>query len=367
MGLMEGDYPTNESRVLFLEKLLRELRANSAIESVAFTTRFQMVFSGNGPIEIEGKQYKDDKDRTQANFESVTDQFFATMGQRLLEGRDFTMADNDLKQPVAVVNATFARKLFGNESPLGRRFRPVGNNGTLFDQWRTIVGVVSDVRMLGPFNSRNDNAGYYIPFNAIVYADGKPVIQGWQFATVIVRQRGDARPESFAPALRAAINRVDPNLPLYFVATPKTNLASFVSQNRIIAVMFSVFGAIAVVLASAGLYGVTSFAVNQRTQEFGIRMALGANRTDILRMVMRQGAWQLLIGLVLGLGGLALVVTLIGDTTITQILGLFEVKPRDPVTYAAVGVLLVAVSFVATLIPARRATRVDPMIALRAE
>ncbi|MDB6127065.1 MAG: macB 17, partial [Verrucomicrobia bacterium] len=227
MGLMEGDYPTNESRVLFFEKLLRDLRTNSAIESVALSNRFQIIFSGNGPIEIEGKQYKDDKDRPVTNFENVTDGYFATTRQRLLEGRDFTMADNDMKQPVTIVNSTFAKKHFGTESPIGRRFRPVGNNGTLFDQWRTIVGVVSDVRMLGPFNTRNDNSGYYVPFTASLYADGKPVINGLQFATVIVRQRGDARPESFGTALRAAVNRVDPNLPLYFVATPKTNVNGF--------------------------------------------------------------------------------------------------------------------------------------------
>ncbi|MDB6170657.1 MAG: permease [Verrucomicrobia bacterium] len=364
MGLMEGDYPDNDSRVLFFEKLLRDLRTNPAIDSVALTNRFQMIFSGNGKIEIEGKQYKDDKDRPDANFENVTDGYFATLGQRLLEGRDFTMADNDLRQPVAVVNSAFARKHFGTESPLGRRFRPVGNNGTLFDQWRTIVGVVSDVRMLGPFNTKNDNTGYYIPFTATVYGDGKPVINGFQFATVVIRQRGDARPESFAPALRTAVNRVDPNLPLYFVATPKTNLDGFLGQNRIVAVMFAVFGAVAVVLASAGLYGVTSFAVNQRTQEFGIRMALGADQSSILRMVLRQGAWQLGLGLVLGLG-LTLVVSIAAETGINNFL--FQISPRDPLTYLAVGALLAAVSFLATLIPARRATRVDPMIALRAE
>jgi predicted permease len=364
MGLMEGDYPTNESRVVFYEKLLRELRANPAIESVAFSNRFQMVFSGNGPIEIEGKQYKSDKDRAVTNFENVTDGYFATTGQKLLEGRDFTMADNDVKLPVAVVNATFARKHFGNASPLGRRFRTVGNNGTLFDPWRTIIGVVSDVRMLGPFNSKNDNAGFYTPFTGFVFGDGKPVINGLQFATVIVKQRGDARPESFATALRAAVSRVDPNLPLYFVATPKTNLDSFLSQNRIVAVMFAIFGAIAVVLASAGLYGVMSFAVNQRTQEFGIRMALGADSSTILRMVLRQGAWQIGIGLVLGLA-LTLAFSIVGEAGIKNFL--FEISPRDPLTYAAVALLLAAVSFLATLIPARRATRVDPMIALRAE
>jgi predicted permease len=364
MGLMEGDYPTNESRILFHEKLLRELRANSAIEAVAFTGRRQMIFGGNGPIEIEGKQYKDDKDRPVANFENVTDGYFTTLGQKLLEGRDFTMADNDMKQPVAVVNATFARKHFGNESALGRRFRPVGNNGTLFDQWRTIVGVVSDVRMLQPFDIKNDNAGYYVPFTAFVYGDGKPALNGFQFATIIVKQRGEGRPDGFASALRAAVTRVDPNLPLYFVGTPRTQLDGLLSANRIIAAMFMAFGAIAVILSSVGLYGVMSFAVNQRTQEFGIRMALGADTHTILRMVMRQVIWQLGIGLALGLG-LAVVISLVGGDGLAQALP--QISPHDPLTYTAVALLLAAVSILAALVPARRATRVDPMIALRAE
>jgi putative ABC transport system permease protein len=364
LGLMEGDYPTNESRVVFFEKLLRELRASPQIDAVALTNRFQMVFSGNGPIEIEGKQYKDDKDRPQANFENVTDGYFATTGQRLLAGRDFTMADNDLKQPVAVVNATFAEKHFGHESPLGRRFRPVGNNGTLFDQWRTIIGVVSDVRMLPPFPTKNDNAGYYTPFNAFVYGDGKPVINGLQFATILLKVRGETRPETFGAALQHVVNRVDPNLPLYFLATPKSNLASFVNQGQVLVVMFGIFGAVAILLASVGLYGLTSFSVNQRTQEFGIRMALGADSRLILGMVLRQGAWQLGIGLALGLG-IAVVVALVFESGLTNFL--FQVSPHDPLTYGAVALLLAAVSFLATLVPARRATRVDPMVALRAE
>ncbi len=364
MGLMEGDYPTNESRVVFYEKLLRELRANSAIESVALSNRFQMVFSGSGPVEIEGKQYKDDKDRAVTNVENVTDGYFGTLGQRLLEGRDFTMADNDVKQPIAIVNATFARKHFGNESPLGRRIRSVTNNGTQFNPWRTIVGVVTDVRMLGPFNNQNDNAGYYVPFTAVAFGNNEAVVNGMQFATVIVKVRGAVRPESFVTSLRAAVNRVDPNLPLYFVATPKTNILGFIGQNQVIVVMFAVFGAIAVILASAGLYGVMSFAVNQRTQEFGIRMALGADHRTILGMVLKQGAWQLVWGLVLGLS-IAIVFSLVAEQAINNFL--FQVSPRDPLTYTAVSVLLIVVAFVATLIPARRATRVDPMIALRAE
>jgi putative ABC transport system permease protein len=364
MGLMAGDFPDNDSRVLFFQKLIRELRANPEYSQVALTNRFQMVFGGNGSIEIEGKQYKDDKDRPQANFENVSPGYFSTMGQKLLEGRDFTDDDNDVREPLAVVNAGFAKKFFGNESPLGRRFRPVGNNGTLFEPWRRIVGVVSDVRMLGPFPTKNDNTGFYTPLTGYVFGDGKPIINGLQFATLLVRPRGEVRPESLDISVRRAVNRVDPNLPLYFVATPKANIDGFLGQVRVVAYMFSVFGLVAIVLASVGLYGVTSFAVNQRTQEFGIRMALGADQNRILRMVLRQGAWQLGIGLVLGIS-VTLAIAVFGDEGIRNFL--FQISPRDPATYIAVSVLLSLVALVATLVPARRATRVDPMIALRAE
>jgi ABC-type antimicrobial peptide transport system permease subunit len=164
--------------------------------------------------------------------------------------------------------------------------------------------------------------------------------------------------------VQSVVNQVDPNLPLYFVSTPKVALDGFLAQNRIVAVMFSVFGAVAVVLASVGLYGVTSFSVNQRTQEFGVRMALGADTSRILRMVLRQGAWQLAIGLACGLG-LSLLIATFGRDDLANFL--FETDPRDPVTYVAVAGLLAAVAFIATFVPARRATKVDPMVALRAE
>jgi ABC-type antimicrobial peptide transport system permease subunit len=169
-----------------------------------------------------------------------------------------------------------------------------------------------------------------------------------------------------ALALQREVKKVDPNLPLYFVGTPQENQDTFLAQNRIIAMMFSVFGIVAVVLAAVGLYGVMSFSVNQRTQEFGIRMALGADHTRILRMVLGQGALQLLIGLGLGLGFSLAIGTLAGGA-IAQSAVLFDIGPRDPLTYTAVAVLLTAVGFIATVVPAVRATRVDPMIALRAE
>lgn len=364
MGLMDGDYPSQQARRLFYDRLQRELAAHPEFDAVALTSRFRMVFSGAGPIEIEGREYREKRDRPNANFEQVTGSFFSVTGQRLIEGRSFTEDDLDTKLPVAVVNAAFASKHYGNESALGRRFRMVDNEQQP-GPWRTIVGVVSTIRMQGPFNNPNvDDSGFYVPFYASPTGplQSEPAVS--QFATVIVKPRGGQRAEELATPLRRLVAGVDPNLPLYFVDTPKNQLDGFVAQSRVIARLFSIFGVVAVLLASVGIYGVMSFAVSQRTQEFGVRMALGADRARILGLVVRQGARQVAWGVVLGLG-LALALASAGREAIGSLL--FGVNPRDPLTFGAVLSLVVVVSFVATLVPARRATRVDPLIALRAE
>ena len=371
MGLMDGDYPTPEARKLFFDRLVRELRSNSEFEAAALTNRFRMTFSGTAKIELEGHTYNpDDSDRPETNFEQVTDGFFATLGAKIFEGRDFKDDDTDTKLPVAIVNAAFAKKHFGHESALGRRFRTVGNNGALFGPWRTIVGVVATTRMLGPFNNPNvDDTGFYLPYFSSVFGPPLPGPISQQFATVIVKPRGAGadpgrRAALLATALQREVLKVDANLPLYFVGTARENQETFLSITRVTATMFTVFGAVAVILSSVGLYGVMSFSVNQRTQEFGIRMALGADHRRILRMVFGQGGLQLLIGLGLGLGLTAVVAVLFRDGIATQ---LFEISPTDPLTYGTVALLLTLVAFVATLVPARRATKVDPMVALRAE
>ncbi len=364
VGLMEGDYPTNEARRVFYEKLVRELRATPEFDGAALTNRFRLVFSGGGPVEIEGREYAKDSDRTVAQFENVSADYAAVLGQKVIEGRYLTDEDSDQREPVAVVNATFARKHFGTESAVGRRIRTAQPNGQNPGTWRRIVGVVTDVRMLGPFNNQNDNAGFYVPFTGSAFGPVAPEALGPQFATIVARPRGGGRGEAAAKAVAEVVRRVDPNLPPYFVETPKTSVDGFLGQNRIVATMFTIFGAVAVVMAAAGLYGVQSFSVNQRTQEFGIRMALGADHARILRMVFRQGGWQLGLGLALGLG-LTLALAIVGRQGIQNFL--FGITPTDPATYVAVALLLSVVSFVAVLIPARRATRVDPMIALRAE
>jgi ABC-type antimicrobial peptide transport system permease subunit len=185
-----------------------------------------------------------------------------------------------------------------------------------------------------------------------------------RFATVVVKPHPGQRVDSLANALRREVAKADPNLPLYFVGTTESQIEVFAAQVRVIATMFTMFGVAAIVLASVGVYGVMSFAVNQRTQEFGVRMALGASGRRILRMVVRQGVTQLAVGLVIGLGqALALAIAAADGIRNT----LFGVSGRDPVTYVAVATLVTVVALIATFVPARRATRVDPMIALRAE
>ncbi len=368
MGLMEGDYPSAEARKLFFDRLVRHLRAHPQLEGAALTNRFRMTFSGAARVEIEGRSYHEDAERPFANFEQVSDGYFNTLGAKLHEGRDFNLDDTDDRLPVAIVNAAFAQKHFGRESAIGRRFRTVINQGKVFGPWRTIVGVVQTTRMLGPFNNPNvDETGYYVPFFS---SAAGPVVPGpvpQQFATLIVRPSGGAAGvASFANHLQQEVNKVDPNLPLYFLGSAKENQATFLAQPRVIATMFAVFGMVAVVLASVGLYGVTSFSVNQRTQEFGIRMALGADNQRILKMVLSQGARQFAVGATLGLG-LTLLIATVMSQAIAQSAFLFEVSPRDPLTYLSVAVLLAVVAFVATLVPALRATRVDPMVALRVD
>lgn len=363
MGLMEGDYPDNARRQLFYERLLRELRAAPQFEAAALTYRFRMVFSGNGPVEIEGKDYKQDSDRTQSEFENVTAGYNDVLGQKLIEGRYLTDEDSDQKLPVAVVNAAFAKKHFGGQA-LGRRFRTINQNGTQPGPWRQVVGVVTDVRMAGPFNNRTDGTGFYVPLFDTTFGPLADTPQAQQFGTIVIRPRGGQRPEALTQAVQDIVKKVDPNLPLYFIGTPKSALDSFLAQLRLTAVMFTTFGVIAIVLASVGLYGVMSFSVNQRSQEFGVRMALGADATRILRMVMGQGAWQLGIGI--GLGVLATAGVAWGFSgPLTNFL--FQTNPLDPLPYLGVIGLVSLVALAAILVPARRATRVDPMIALRAQ
>jgi predicted permease len=355
MGLFEGDYPTTEARQQFFSRAVRALRTNPAFEGAAMSDRFRMTFANFGQFEVDGQTYVTDRDRPRGNSEAISDGYFSTMGLKILEGRDFTLDDNDAKQPVAIVNASFAKKWFGKESPIGRRVRIF--NPAQPQPWRSIIGVVPDTLMQGPFNQQTDSAGFYVPLLGVPPAP--------QFVTIVVRPHQGQRADTLAPALGAAVSQLDSNLPTYFGGTPGRLHNEILGVNRITATLFTIFGVVAVVLSSVGLYGVMSFAVSQRTQEFGIRMALGANAARILRMVMTQGARQLVIGLVLGGGSVALLLKAAGGEALQNFL--FHVNALDPLIYTAVAVLLTTVAAASCFVPALRATHVNPMEALRTE
>ena len=355
MGLMEGDYPTPEARLQFFVRAVRALRTNPSFAGAAMSDRFRMTFANFGQYEVDGQTYVTDRDRPQGNSESVSDNYFSTLGLKILEGRDFTIEDSDAKQPVAIVNASFARKYFGQQSPLGRRVRLF--NPAQSRPWRTIVGVVPDMLMQGPFNQQTDSAGFYVP---LLGATPSP-----QFCTIVVRPRPGQRADTLGPLLSQAVAQLDANLPTYFAGTPARLHDEILGVNRITATLFTLFGIVAFVLSAVGLYGVMSFSVNQRTQEFGIRIALGADAARIFRMVMTQGAWQLAIGLFLGVGGAALLLGVLAAAALQNIL--FKVNALDPFIYCAVAGLLTLVAAASCFVPARRATRVNPVVALRAE
>src|SRR6266581_3763502 len=311
MGLMQGAYPNDDARREFFKRAVRSLRANPQFDSAAMSSRFRMTFDAQGQYEVDGQNYLTDRDRPRGNFESVSDNYFSTLGLKILEGRDFTVDDADSKQPVAIVNASFARKYWGNQSALGHQIR-IFNPGKA-QPWRTIVGVVPDTLMQGPFDQQTEAAGFFMP---LLGASPAP-----QFCTILVRPRAGQRADTLGPALSRAVAELDSNLPTYFPGTPGRFHAEILSGSRVIATLFS--------------------------------------------MVMTQGAWQLAIGLVLGAGGIALLLGVVAAAALKNIL--FKVNALDPSIYLAVAGLLTLVAAASCFVPARRATRVDPIEALRSE
>src|SRR4029453_5405531 len=250
MALMEGAY-AEDGRRDFFKRAVRELRASPQFNSAALSDRFRMTFAGSGQYEVDGESYLTDRDRPRGNFESVSDLYFSTLGLKILEGRDFTTDDSDAKQPVAIVNASFARKHWGNQSALGHQVR-IFNPGQP-EPWRTIVGVVPDTLMQGPFDQQTDSAGFYMPVLGPSPAT--------QFCTSPGRPGAGQRAETLGPALTKAVTQLDSDVPIYFPGTPARLHDESLSGNRIVFSLFAIFGGLAFVLSAVGLYGMMSFSV----------------------------------------------------------------------------------------------------------
>jgi putative ABC transport system permease protein len=272
----------------------------------------------------------------------VGDHFFETMGTRLVEGRYFDARDVDGATPTIIINRTMARTYYGNDSPLGRRVRP-----GFQDPWRIIVGVVEDVK----------NAGLDLPAGTELFM---PERQNNARNTIYLALRAAGDPHSMVSAVRAAVRDLDPSLPVSQVQTMTETLDAARSRPRFLATLLGLFSATALLLAAVGLYGVISYSVARRTTEFGIRMAMGAEAGDVVRLVAAQGLKLAAIGVLAGAAGALALTRLIRGL-------LFGVSSFDPLTFLAMAGLLAAVTAIACVIPAMRATKVDPLVALRYE
>jgi putative ABC transport system permease protein len=277
-----------------------------------------------------------------ANVLSVGDRYIETMGIPLVLGRPLNGQDRQDGPKAVLINQTLARKYFRDRDPIGQQIA-LGLPQSPATPWMTIAGVVADVKHEA--TEKEVYPAIYTP-------------QSWAAMTFVVRARDN--PLSLIPAVRSELRRLDRDLLVYDIRTMDQALGAVLEQRRFTMFLLNIFATVAVALAAVGLYGVISYAVSQRTHEIGVRMALGAQTRDVLRMVVWQGMSLTLIGVALGL---------VGALAITRVLKnlLFNVSATDPATFALIALLLVGVAFIAIFIPARRATKIDPMIALRCE
>jgi putative ABC transport system permease protein len=268
-----------------------------------------------------------------------------TIGVALVRGREITDSEEATRTPVAVVNQTLAKQLWLDTDPLGRRFRLTGDQNAA---WFTVVGIIADFR-----HFQGDDDGTISPAAYVPYAFEPTLNTG-----LTIRVAGD--PGSLAAPVREQIRQSDATIPVFQVTTMEQLRQRSFWEFKLFGWMFSVFGGIALLLASVGVYGVLSYSVSQRTQEIGVRVALGAERRDVLSLVVGQGLRLSLLGIGIGV---------LGALGATQLIKtqLFNVTPTDPVSFVTVAVFLTMVALLASYVPARRALTVDPIIALRNE
>jgi predicted permease len=347
VGLFEADFPEQAQRRRFFLDLQERLRNRPEITAASLTTVLPGFTAPRTPVGIQGAAYAEDRDYPRVGYAWVSPGLFETFGVELLSGRDFTAQDGPDSEPVAIVNQSFAQRLFQGEDPLGRQFR--SGTADADGPWRTVVGVVPDLYMEGLMGRVQFHpSGYYIPAS-----------QGdLRFMSLAVQGRGS--PQTLGRILQEEVKVIHADTPLYFMRTMARALREEIWYVDLFGGLFAVFGGLALLLAVAGLYAVMATSVAQRTREVGIRMALGAPATNVLRMVLKQGTFQMTVGLLAGL-------VLAGIVSRGLESMLFGVEPWDPVVFLIISGVMLASGITASLIPARRATRVNPVEALRAE
>ncbi len=343
LALPTARYPESTQQAEFFRAVLEKLAALPGVEAAGASTCVPLAGADEiYSIVLDGRPEVAPSDLPSANYYAVSADYFRALGIPLRRGRYFTERDTATAPKVAIVDESFARRHFAGQDPLGQRLR-IGNAGAVP---REIVGVVGPVT-------------HYALESGPTIAMYEPYLQQPQEAMAVVL-RSSIDPVSLTSAARRAVLEVDPAQPVYDVRTMDQVIASSLADRKLPMLLLVVFAGVALLLAAIGLYGVVSYAVVQRTHELGVRMALGARRADVVRLVLSHG-----LGLALAGVGIGLCASVLVTRATTRLL--FGIAPTDPIVYGALSLVLVGVALVASLVPARRATRLDPLAALRSE
>ena len=345
MNLRGERYAKDEQRVAFLSELENRLKTVPGVQQVGIGVSQPVYgFHSSSSFVVEGQPEPPPDQYLEMFFEPVSNDYFAALGVQLLQGRTFNNGDLADRPKVVIVNDSMARHFFPNENPIGKRISNPGEKKT----FQEIVGVVRDIKFAGDLSEPYTRYQAFVPL-----AQAAP-----DYVTIALRT--SQSPEGLENTLRSAVAGLDPALPVYRVRSARTAMDIGLGNISLLGKLLGAFALLGLVLAAVGIYGVISYVVVQRTGEFGIRMALGAQRRDVLWLVLRKGALVILIGAVLGGAGAYAV----GKLLIAAVPSL---PTRDPVTLAIMGLVLVVVARAACYLPARRATKVDPLVALRYE
>jgi len=345
ISLPKMQYPDESSIVRFNNEAQRRIAAVPGVQAAGFTTILPLAgTNADSSFAIEGQPSNDRNPSPDEEKRQVSPDYFRALQIPLIKGRFFTDADNADAPPVIIVNQAFAKKFWPNQDALGKRI--VMGGMSKHPNWITIVGVVGDVRHFGL--DVDPKPEMYVPF-----------AQGPYFTSIYV-VRSNQDPASLLPAIRREIQAIDSAVPLANVRTFEDVISDSVAPRRLSVVLLGVFAGVAVLLASVGIYGVMSFLVVQRTQEIGVRMALGAQRSDVLKLILGRSLKLISAG-----AGIGLIVALMSTSTLQALL--YNVSAFDTPTFVLVTILLAAVALIASYLPAMRATKADPMTALHAE
>jgi predicted permease len=347
--LSPNAYPNSVERMEFFDRLLEKLRAMPGVRSVGAATTLPVTGTGSAiHFNIEGRAPKSPHDYVIIGYRPVTAGYLETLGVPLLRGRFVTQSDTEKAPYVAVINQAAVRQYFPDVEPIGKRIQ-LGAIPDASVPWMEVVGIAGDLKQ---DLAGDPKAEMYVPVR-----EGDSLLPVFALSVVM---RTEREPLTEASALRSVVRDINPNQPVVRVRTMQENISGSVSEPRFRATLLAIFAGAALILAIVGLYGLMVYTVDQRAHEIGIRIALGADRGDVLRMVIVQGLKLAISGVVVGvLSSLALGRILSGF--------LYGVSPTDPMTILGVAVLLIFVALLASYLPARRATRVDPMVALRYE